>query len=240
MKYEVPVEQIALIERQNTFSSKTNHKEFDEKGYLLVKNLWDPNELYCEPPNGRGQFDYNKECEIINHIHIERQVAGSTSRYNYFPYRIIHSQIRLKIEKIIGKKLYNTYYYDRFYYPGQELMYHVDRDSCEISVSIHVSSNVNEPWDFCIKEPDTYNDPKLRTEILKYGEPRSIKMNPGDAVIYKGCERPHWREPLPKEYTKTWYGKKIEKENLYYHQIFFHYVLADGIRAHWAWDAPSN
>jgi hypothetical protein len=34
-------------------------------------------------------------------------------------------------------------------------------------------------------------------------------------------------------------NKKIfgKKEELYYHQIFFHYVLADGERAHCAFDA---
>ena len=29
---------------------------------------------------------------------------------------------------------------------------------------------------------------------------------------------------------------KVEKEKLYYHQIFFHYVLADGLRANCAGD----
>jgi hypothetical protein len=41
---------------------------------------------------------------------------------------------------------------------------------------------------------------------------------------------------MPSEHHRTWYGKKTEKEGLYYHQIFFHYVLAEGIRAHYAGD----
>ena len=64
-------------------------------------------------------------------------------------------------------------------------------------------------------------------------------LNPGDGVIYKGCERPHWRDPMP----GTAVGEKIggffskkQKEEQYYHQIFFHYVVADGERAHCAWD----
>ena len=48
----------------------------------------------------------------------------------------------MKLEEAIGRKLYNTYYYDRFYYPGQELTRHADRDACEISVSVHVSTNL--------------------------------------------------------------------------------------------------
>jgi hypothetical protein len=38
------------------------------------------------------------------------------------------------------------------------------------------------------------------------------------------------------EHTRTWYGKRVEKEGLYYHQIFFHYVLADGQRVQCAND----
>lgn len=45
-------------------------------------------------------------------------------------------------------------------------------------------------------------------------------LNPGDGMVYKGCERPHWRDPMPAEYRRTWYGRKVEKEGLYYHQIF--------------------
>jgi hypothetical protein len=44
---------------------------------------------------------------------------------------------------------------------------------------------------------------------------------------------------MPTEYKKTWYGKKVEKEGLYYHQIFFHYVLADGQRSQCAFDASN-
>ena len=69
--------------------------------------------------------------------------------------------------------------------------------------------------------------------MLKYGKEVSVNLEPGDGMIYKGCERPHWRKPMPDEKTKI-FGKKKE---LYYHQIFFHYVFKpDGIRAHCAND----
>ncbi len=64
------------------------------------------------------------------------------------------------------------------------------------------------------------------------GEERAVCLEPGDGMIYKGCERPHWREPMPGK-KKTWWNRKED----YYHQIFFHYVLADGIRSHCAFDA---
>lgn len=227
---------IDFQERLNAGTSPTNNEEFDKNGYLIVKNLWDPQDLYCEPPEIKGQYNYFGKIDKFNHVPLENQVEGSTSRYYYPPYKYAHSQIRLKLEKVIGKKLYNTYYYDRFYNPGQALTNHADRPACEISVTLHISSNVNTPWPIWIKTPDTYDDPKKKTSIIKKGENRSVILGPGDGMIYKGCERPHWRDPMPTEYRKTWYGKRVEKENLYYHQIFFHYVLADGNRAEFAFD----
>jgi len=222
-------------ERVNSGTSPTNNKQFDENGYLVLKNLWDPKDLYCEPPVIKGQYNYYGKVDKFSHLPLENQVEGSTSRYYWPHYKYAHSQIRMKLEKAIGKKLYNTYYYDRFYNPGQALTKHADRPACEISVTVHVGSNINTSWPIWIKTPDIYTSDE-KTNIIRRGENRSVILNPGDGMIYKGCERPHWRDPMPTEYNKTWYGKKIEKEGLYYHQIFFHYVLADGTRSHYAGD----
>jgi hypothetical protein len=114
----------------------------------------------------------------------------------------------------------------------------MDRDSCEISVTVNVSTNLKKCWPIWIKTPDTYND-KTKSEILEIGENHSVCLNPGDGMIYKGCERPHWRDPMPSVYSE--FEKKIRnfkklEDDSYYHQIFFHYVLADGTRSHFAGD----
>jgi hypothetical protein len=233
MEYQI----LKFQEKFNTGTSWTNNDVFEKDGYLVIKNLYDPKELYHPLPDIRGQLNYwGKRVDQVNYVELEQQVEGSLARYWHPQYREIHSNIRIKLEKLLGRKLYNTYYYDRFYFPGQELKKHADRDACEISVTVHVSTNVSNPWPIWIKTPDIYDDSTKKTNIIKEGEDRSVVLLPGDGMVYKGCERPHWREPLPKEYTKTWYGKKVEKEGLYYHQIFFHYVLADGIRSHFAFD----
>ena len=223
-------------ERNNTGTSWTRNAQFDKQGYFVVRKLWNPQDLYCPVPADKGQYNYStKSLDDYTYIPIERQVEGSTSRYWYPPYRYVHSQIRLKIEKIIGRKLYNTYYYDRFYNPGQALAKHTDRPACEISVTLHVSTNLegdDANWPIHIKTPDTYVD-KTKQQILIPGEKRSAVLNPGDAMIYKGCERPHWRDPMPKPKKKRF---QKERTDYYYHQIFFHYVLQDGLRAEFAWD----
>ena len=236
MAEQMTEEQLFYQERKNTGTSKTNNEQFEKDGYLVVKNLWDPKELYRDVPEQRGQISYwGKRLDQFTYQELEMQVEGSLACYWHPQYRSIHSGIRLKLEKLIGKKLYNTYYYDRFYFPGQALTRHADRDACEISVTTHISTNLEEPWPIWIKTPDTYAD-KSKTIITKRGENRSVILSAGDGMIYKGCERPHWRDPMPTEYKRTWYGKRVEKEGLYYHQIFFHYVLADGQRSHCAND----
>jgi hypothetical protein len=60
----------------------------------------------------------------------------------------------------------------------------------------------------------------------------SLELEPGDGVLYKGCDCLHWRDPMPGKYPKIF----SRLDNSYYHQIFFHYVLADGYRCEFAKD----
>lgn len=228
-------EMIQFNERRNSGTAWTHNEFFEKNGYLIIKNLWDSEELYDPLPDKRGQMNYwgTKEDQY-NYTEVEMQVEGSLARYWHPKYRKIHTGIRLKLEKELGRKLYNTYYYDRYYFPGQELKKHTDRDACEISVTVHVSTNLlddDAKWPIWIKTPDIYED-KKKTKISVAGENRSVVLNPGDGMIYKGCERPHWRYVMPGAER----NRKYKNKELYYHQIFFHYVLADGERAHCAWD----
>ena len=190
---------------------------FNKYGYLKVEKLYDPKELYSEVPKERGQITYYGSVDKFDHISEEQQVNGSLARYSHPQYKQIHSQIRLKLEKILGEQLYNTYYYDRFYFSGQELTRHKDRDACEISVSVHISTNSKKPWPIWMKSPE--------------GEERYVELEPGDGVIYKGCDIEHWREPFKPK------SNIFDRKNYYYHQIFFHYVRANGHRVHFAFDS---
>ena len=244
MAEEMTEMQLMFQERQNTGSAWTKNKEFDKNGYFVVKDLWDVEELYHPVPELRGQLTYyDKDPTHFNHVPLEHQVEGSVARYWHPQYRTIHSGVRKKLEKVLGRKLYNTYYYDRYYFSGQELTKHADRDACEISVSIHISTNLPDDlkdWEFKIKTPDTYTDKKKKDTVLVPGEERALVLNPGVGIIYSGCDRPHWRDPMPGtplgKKSKKLFGKNQLQEEQYYHQIFFHYVLQDGNRAHCAWD----
>ena len=79
------------------------------------------------------------------------------------------------IEKETEKQLYPTYSYGRIYWKDSVMFKHIDRDSCEYSVSVSVSID-STPW-------------PIWMDGIK------IDLFPGDIVIYKGREVEHWREP---------------------------------------------
>jgi len=107
-----------------------------------------------------------------------------------------------------GKKLYPTYAYARLYAPGEELKIHTDRPSCEISATITLGFEGN-PWPIYMGDEGGVNASK-------------IIMDVGDAILYRGCDKHHWREPY--------------KEGQWQAQVFLHYVDANGPHAEWKYD----
>lgn len=109
-----------------------------------------------------------------------------------------------KVESICSKELLPTYSFVRIYQPGEGLIPHTDRSSCEISVTINVDNmgELSPIYMQCDKD-----------------NPSEYFLNPGDAVVYKGCEIKHWR-PNMKEGQKTV-------------QFMLHYVDKNGLFAHY-------
>ena len=210
----------------------TDKEIFERDGFLEVPEIIiDPKNLFTKPPknhNGSrtsGSLKYNLRQEP-QYDKDEKQVPGSFSVYNNPKYREIHRLVRRVVQNILEIDLHPTYFYERFYYAGQELKRHSDRPACEISVTLQISTNLKEPWDIWFQKPD--------------GKETSIKMKSGDAVIYKGCEREHWRFPMKSNYNilQNKINKLKKKEDdTYLHQIFFHYVDAQGPFVHYAYDA---
>ena len=224
--------QAELIDRYKLFqnhkknragTSWTYHNQFDQYGFFVIKKLCDPEHLITPVPEKTGQITYDHKGNLVQTQTVEIQVPGCAARNNFPQYKEQYNKIRLEVEKQIGRKLYNTYYFDRFYYPGQVLDYHMDRGPCEISVSVHIGTNLegdDMKWPFYIESPDKYKDEK-KVEVLKYGGVSGHLLQPGDGIVYKGYECPHWRDEMPGQ-----------QGHHYYHQVFFHYVLQDGDMAH--------
>ena len=208
----------------------SNLQKLNDDGYLYVPEIIiDPSNLYLSPPkdennnNKVGALFYRDDDDVFFEP-IDEHVPTSFSRYRYPPYREVHALLGQAIENILQIDLFPTYYYERCYWKGSVLERHVDRPACEISISVQVSSNT-KPWPICFKKPN--------------GEEASVTMNNGDGVIYKGIEIEHWRNKLDSKYNRFQrYIKKLRKidDDTYHHQIFFHYVKAQGNYVHFAYD----
>jgi predicted 2-oxoglutarate/Fe(II)-dependent dioxygenase YbiX len=134
-------------------------------------------------------------------------------------------QLTPHFEKVCGKKLYPTYSYARLYAPGDELKVHTDRHSCEISATITLGYE-GDVWPIYFGDYDKTGNGKsavTQSEITTYlCNEQSISMEVGDAVIYLGIDKVHWREPY--------------KEGKWQAQIFLHYVDANGPYSEFKYD----
>ena len=60
--------QVIVQERQNTGTAWTRNESFEKNGYLVIKDLWDPEELYHPVPPEKGQYNYwDKNPEHFNY-----------------------------------------------------------------------------------------------------------------------------------------------------------------------------
>lgn len=111
-----------------------------------------------------------------------------------------------RVEEVSRAKLFPTYSYFRVYNRGDVLAKHTDRQSCEISLSLCLGYQSSRPWPLWLEGP-------LGSS--------AVELAPGDGVIYRGIECPHWREPMEGEQTA---------------QVFLHYVDQNGPYAEWKFD----
>jgi hypothetical protein len=109
-------------------------------------------------------------------------------------------------EEVSRAKLFPTYSYFRVYSRGDVLEKHTDRPSCEISLSLCLGYQAERPWPLQVEGPAGAS---------------SVALAPGDGLLYRGIECPHWREPMDGEQTA---------------QVFLHYVDQNGPYAEWKYD----
>ena len=137
----------------------------------------------------------------------DEQVPNTYSHYADILMETLLEKVKPTMEKHTGLKLSPTYSYARIYKNGDVLARHKDRYSCEISTTLNLGG---ESWPI-------YLDP-----TGKKGQAGiKIDLEPGDMLIYSGCELEHWREEFKGKdcgqvflhYNKS--SSKKAKENLY-------------------------
>lgn len=165
-----------------------------ENGYVVVRGFI---------PEYRAAMIAREFKASKNDGFTDDQVPSCMSLYNCLPVLELMCEKTKEIGDIIGEFVLPTYCYGRHYTNGADLKEHVDREACEVSASVNLYSD--KTWPLFVRS--------------KNGNEVGVELGRGDALIYLGCDIPHWRKPF---------------EGTDCVQVFIHYVRSRGIN-NWAY-----
>jgi len=148
---------------------------FKTLGFEIVKNMYDVKNHTLSFPD---LFNYVKTN--YSNSQDDTQSPGAPAFYKDIELNKLQIRILPKMEEITGLKLYPTYNYFRIYNSESILKSHIDRPACEISVTINLGYEGDYNWPIFIED--------------KNKNTHSIILEPGDGLVYMGCDLPHWRE----------------------------------------------
>ena len=147
-----------------------------------------------------GIYAYNKatlpDAIPTKELHgfVDEQIPDTPSWHDDLAMKNLMCYLTPDMEKHTGESLIPTYSYLRVYKKGDELKRHIDKNSCEFSVTLTLMREPNEGiWPI----------------YLETDRVHKVELEAGDGLIYKGIESPHWRG-------------KFEGSRLA--QVFLHYV----------------
>lgn len=128
------------------------------------------------------------------HGFVDNQIPNTPAWHVDLAMKNLMCYLSLDMEMYTGEGLIPTYSYLRVYKKGDELKRHIDRNSCEFSVTLTLRREPNDDiWPIYLETDDVHK----------------VELEAGDGLIYKGIESPHWRD-------------KFEGSRLA--QVFLHYV----------------
>jgi hypothetical protein len=134
----------------------------------------------------------------------DEQVCLRHGYHNETVSRYFHHQLAGFVSRVAGEPVKPTYAYVSAYKQGAVLRPHVDRKQCVFTLSLWIDystqSSSTEPWPLWFQT----NEGKV-----------AVTQRSGDAVLFRGCELPHWRDRPPAGSAST--------------TLLFHYVPRDFI-----------
>ena len=182
---------------------------FKQNKYAVVRNFLDKDKSLLLYEYVKSQalrqslkytYNYNNYDQEWDGTFFDPQSHGV---YSHYGDPLFDSLLNLSNDNIIsctGLNLTPQYSYYRLYETDSELKEHTDRYSCEISVTMCLGYNIDN------LEDKSYN-------WAMYVDGTAINLNPGDILIYRGCEVKHSRDKF---------------KGLNHAQVFLHYNDNDG------------
>jgi len=110
----------------------------------------------------------------------DQQVPNTYSHYADIVMETLLQKVQPLMEKHTALKLNPTYSYARIYKKGDILTRHKDRFSCEISTTLNLGG---DPWPIYLEPSGREGQAGIK-----------VDLEPGDMLIYSGCDLEHWRE----------------------------------------------
>lgn len=170
---------------------------FKDNKYVVLKNFLDPNTvgliyryaitkvmaMDCKYQFKKDKYDIYWDGEWG-----DPQAPSSYSNYGDALMDTVLTASLPSISNYTGLDLIPNYTYWRFYQQNEVLEKHIDRNSCEISTTLCLGYDTSN-----LKDTEkNYNWP-IYIENAQ-GQEIPINLHPGDMLIYRGCEIPHWRD----------------------------------------------
>jgi len=182
-----------------------NAELFNKNDFVHLKNIVNPDLV-------RAVTNYALLQESYAFTPDTGQVLNAHGVYCDFLMESLLIQYKSIVEEVTGLSVLPTYSFYRVYRRGQELVPHIDRPACEISMSVSYG------FDYMGKDYDW--------PLFMRSTP--IIMKPGDGAVYRGIDVNHYRPIFD------------VPQNAYHVQAFYHYVDADSINAEHAYDKNTN
>ena len=152
--------------------------------FLMQKQVYDT----CRQARYFSPFE-----TIIGYYEGENeQIPNTYSQYANMAMETLLLKCQPGMEKATGLKLYPAYTYARIYKKGDVLKRHKDRFSCEISTTMNLGG---DDWAIHLSPKENVGIPNGK-DITPSSKSKGVKvnLNPGDMLVYRGCELEHWRE----------------------------------------------
>jgi hypothetical protein len=192
-----------------------------EDGFKVVRDLIEPGYINILQTYFDIKFNIVKNLDDMNKAHTSKIARGDIAdSFNYYSDVLCETTSLLygpTICKELGLDLSPTYTFARIYEKGSTLLPHKDRPACEVSLTAPITISDHRASTIYISNysyaPEPMSRPLMLEDVKQRGDYTQIDLLPGDALIYDGCNRIHWREPLESDYLI---------------QFFMHYVLTNG------------
>lgn len=151
-----------------------NHNHYIVLNNVVSKEMCD---FLCDYIQFKSALKPNKKKDFLAGVHRE---------YGDLVMETLLAQLTPVVEKATDLSLWPTLSFYYLYKNGDQLAPHKDRNSCQIVAGL------------CIGADSEFKEKHQHWPLIMEieGKPKSIPLNYGDMVIFKGFETMHWRDPF--------------------------------------------